>query len=297
MNLNQKTVAEVATILKVDATKLAEHLTTDVADVSKQETKVKELVPNGKFLTESEETQLLDNHGKTKYDSGRHVEREQTLKEAKKKFGFDPVDPSINSLDILVSKIVEQEKTKLGQQPDKRVTDLETEKTNLQKTVTELTNELTGWKDKVSQAETNAVVKSSILSAVSAVPIDADEAKLPIQREILQTAFERKHEVKMEEGKQVVYREGKKLVDSLQNPLSVADVMKDFAPTYISVKKVAGRGDSSSQHSQLTGDLAAITNKESFVKYLEAKNIRMDSQEMLAVLKEVRAKNPAFKLN
>lgn len=295
--LNQKTVAEVATILKVDAIKLAEHLSTEVADVSKQETKVRELVPNGKFLTESEEAQLLDNHGKSKYDSGRHVEREQTLKEAKKKFGFDPIDPSIGTIDALVNKIVEQEKTKLGQQPDKRVTDLETEKSNLQKTVTELTSEITGWKDKVSQAENNASVKTTILSAISSIAIDADEAKLPIQREILQTAFERKHEVKIEDGRQVVYRDGKKLVDSLQNPLSVNDVMKEFAPTYISVKKIAGRGDASSQHSTLSGDLAAITNRDSLVSYLAAKNIRMDSQEAMAVLNEVRTKNPAFKLN
>lgn len=296
MNLNQKTVAEVATILKVDATKLAEQLTTDVADVSKQETKVREIVPNGEYLTEAEKTQLLDNHGKTKYDSGRHVEREQGLKEAKKKFGFDPVDPSINTIDVLVSKIVEQEKTKLGQQPDKRVADLETEKANLQKTVTDLTTEIEGWKGKVSQAETSASVRSAILSAVNNIAIEADEAKLPAQKEILQLAFEKKHEVKIEDGKQVVYRDGKKLVDSLQNPLSVIDVMKEFAPTYINVKKVVGRGDASSQQSQLAGDLQGITDRDSLVSYLKQKNIRMDSKEAMAVLKEVKEKNPAFKL-
>lgn len=296
-NINQKTVEALATTLKVDTAKLSEQLMTDEADVSKQATKVTDLLTGRKVFTDDEEQQLLTNHGKNRYDAGYKAFEEIGLKEVKKKLGLDPIDPKINSIETIVNKIVEQEKIKLGTEPDKRVKDLETEKANLQKTVTDLGAEVETWKTKVSYAETSGTIKSSILSALNDIQIDADATRLPAQREILQMAFEKKHEVKIEDGKQVVYRDGKKLVDNLQNPLPIADVMKDFAPQYVNVKTKTGRGDASSQQSQLSGELVSITDRKTLLAYLENKNIRMDSNEAMAVLKEVKEKNPAFKLN
>jgi len=296
-NLNQKTVAELATVLKIDTAKLTEQLQTDESDTSKQDTKVGELLTGRSVLLDAEKDTLLTNHGKTRYDAGYKAFEEMGLKEAKKKFGVDPIDPKLNTIDALVTKIVEQEKVKIGTEPDKRVKDLETEKANLQKTVTDLGAEIETWKGKASQAETSGTIKSSILAALNDVQIEVDAARLPAQREVLQMAFEKKHEVKIEDGKQVVYRDGKKLVDNLQNPLPIVDVMKDFAPLYVNVKTKTGRGDSSSQASQLSGELASITDRTTLLKYLEDKKIRMDSSEAMAVIKEVKEKNPAFKLN
>jgi len=296
-NLNSKTVGELAAALKIDAVKLTEQLQTDEADVSKQVTKAGELLTGRTILLDAEKEQLLSNHGKARYDAGYKAFEEIGLKEVKKKSGIDPIDPKIVTLEDVVNKIVEQEKIKLGTAPDKRVTDLEAEKSILQKSVTDLTGEIEQWKGKVSNAESTAVVRSAILSAVTSVPIDADDARIATQREVLQMAFERKHEVKLEDGKQVVYRNGKKLVDNLQNPLTIAEVMKEFAPLYVTVKKTRGRGDQSSEHSHLSGELASITDRKTLLAYLETKNIRMDSQQAMAIVKEVREKNPAFKLN
>ena len=296
-NLNTKTVGELAVALKIDATKLTEQLQTDESDISKQDTKVGELLTGRKVLTDSEEQQLLTNHGKTRYDAGYKAFEEMGLKEAKKKFNVDPIDPKINTIESLVNKIVEQEKIKIGTEPDKRVKDLEAEKANLQTTVTELGQQVESWKSKVSQAETSGTIRSSILSALNDVQIEAEAARLPAQREILQMAFEKKHEVKVEDGKQVIYRDGKKLVDHLQNPQSITDVMKDFAPQYVTVKAKTGRGDSSSEASHLSGELASISDRKSLLAYFDTKNIRLDSKEAMAVIKEVKEKNPAFKLN
>src|SRR3989337_2034619 len=198
-NLNTKTVAEVASRLKIDAAKLMEHLQTDVADESKQETKVGEILNGTEVFTASEKETLLFNHGKSTYDKGAFASREIIAKDVAKQYGLDPIDPANKDVLNLVKKIVEQEKTKLGTAPDKRVSDLETEKSALQKTL----------------------IRSSIQSALSNISIDADEARLPAQRELLQLAYENKHEIKIEDGKQIVYKEGKKLVDNLQNPISI----------------------------------------------------------------------------
>jgi hypothetical protein len=296
-NINKQTVKELATRLKVDEAKLSAELLTDVADESKQTTKVGDLLNGMEVLSSTEKDTLLSNHGKTKYDSGAVAAKEIMAKEISKSFGLDPNDPSHKDMNVLVNKILEQEKKKNGTEPDKRVTELEKEKGNLQKSVINLTAEIETLKTKVSESHNTATIRSSVSAAIANIQFDADEAKLPAQREILQMAFEKKHEVKIEEGKAVVYRDGKKLVDSLQNPLTVEQAMKDFAPLYVNLKTKTGRGDSSSSNNSLSGDLASITDKNSLAKYLTDKNIRFDSQEAMAVLKEVREKNPAFKLN
>ena len=53
-NLNQKTVEHIASVLKTDPAKLTEHLQTDIADTSKQETKVGELLTGINVLSNSE---------------------------------------------------------------------------------------------------------------------------------------------------------------------------------------------------------------------------------------------------
>src|SRR3990172_6707857 len=272
-NLNTKTVAEVASRLKIDAAKLMEHLQTDVADESKQETKVGEILNGTEVFTAAEKETLLFNHGKSTYDKGAFASREIIAKDVAKQYGLDPIDPANKDVLNLVKKIVEQEKTKLGTAPDKRVSDLETEKSALQKTVSSLTAEVDNWKIKVSETETKTLIRSSIQSALSNISIDAEEARLPAQRELLQLAYENKHEIKIEDGKQIVYRDGKKLVDNLQNPISIEQSMKDFAPMYVNLKQKTGRGDSSSSQSQLAGDLATITDKKTLAEYLQKKNI------------------------
>jgi len=148
----------------------------------------------------------------------------------------------------------------------------------------------------VDNVRSSTVIQSQVSSAINDLQIDVDAKMLGGQREMLSMAFMQRHQIKTEEGKQVVYRDGKALKDNLQNPVSVSQAIKDFAPSFVTLKAApGGRGEGSSSQTQLSGDLSSITDSQSLNSYLASKNLKPDSKEALAIYREVRTKNPSFK--
>jgi hypothetical protein len=292
-NLNTKTVSELATMLKVEPSVLSEQLTTEQTDETKMETKIGEVLPKLTIMPTIDFNTLVENTGKQKYKEGKIAESEMSLKEQRKKFGFDE---SVNSLDSLIAKAVEAEVQKSGTPTDARVKEYEKEKAALQTLVRQREEELAKVKGEVDEVKTNFTISNQIEKAIMEIPIDVDATKLNGQREILATIFKQKHTIKVEDGKQVVYRDGNKLVDGLMNPVSVQDALKDFAPAYVNVKaSIKGRGDEAS-NLQLSGDIAGITDRKSFEAYMAKKGIKdYSSPEGIAIYREIKAKNPALK--
>ncbi len=294
-NLNTQTVGELAKVLKVDSAKLTEQLMTDEADATKHVTKISELIPaDVELLTPTEKSTLLENNGKTKYNEGALAGKEILIKNVAKEYGLK--DVTITEFPKLVSKVIEQEKAKSGIQTDEKVKTLEAEKQALQQTVTGYEAEIAKWKGEVDNVRSSTAIQSQMNTAVMDVNIDAPEAILPGQRAMLVREFNQHHEIKTEDGKQIIYRDGKPLKDNLQNPVPLVQAMKEFAPKYVSLKtSPGGRGEGSSTSTPLNGDIANITNRESLEAYFASKGLKTDSKEALAIYREVKAKNPAFK--
>jgi len=294
MNLNTKTVEALATTLKVDAAKLSAELVSNEADTSKQQTKVSELINGIEVLSPTDKTTLLENHGRSKYNEGALAGKEILLKNLAKEYGLK--DVTITEAPKLINKIVEIEKEKSGISTDEKIKTLSSEKEALQQTVLAKEAEITKWKGEIENVKTSTVIQSQVNSAIAELNIDAHANQISGQKEILSMAFLSKHEIKVEDGRSVVYKDGRKLVDHLQNPVSVSQAMKEFAPSYVTLKSTpGGRGEQSSTQTQLNGDLSNITDSASLSNYLAGKNIKVDSKEALAIYREVRTKNPSFK--
>ena len=290
--LNQKTVEVLASTLKVDAAKLSEQLLTDQTDVTKMETKIGDVLTGLTIMPKADFTTLVENTGKQKYNEGKIAEAEMSLKEQRKKF---ELPDSVNSWDALITSVVEAANKKSGTPADERVKAFEAEKLQLQGIIKTKETELAKALGEVENVKNGFTINNQIDRAIMEINIDADATKINGQREILATIFKQKHEIKIEDGKQVVYRDGKKLLDGVLNPVSVQDALREFAPAYVNVKAdTKGRGDQSSD-TQLSGDLANIKDRKSFEAYMEKKGItNFASPEGLAIYREVKAKNPSL---
>jgi hypothetical protein len=291
MNINTKTVETLASVLKVDAQKLSAELLTEIAEPSKQVTKITDLIPADVILlTPADKETLLDNHGKSKYNEGKLAEREMSVKEYKKERGLEN-HSSLKDWRTLIAYEVEQASKSTT---DDVVKTLKVEKEALQQTVQAKEAEIAKWVSEVENVKTSTVIQSEVNRAMSEIQIEGDKATA--QKEILSMAFMQKHQVKIEDGKAIVYKDGKKLVDSLQNSVSVSQALKEFAPSYVNITVPTGRGDSSSTNTPINGDIAKITDGASMTAYLDSKGLKANSMEAVAIYQEVKAKNPSFKL-
>lgn len=291
-NLNTKTVAELATALKVEPAKLSEQLMTDKATEAEMTTTISSELSGLTIMPKMDFDTLVENKGRAKYNEGKIAEREMTIKEMKKEFG---VTAQVDTVKDLFQKTLEIEKTKLGTPADERVKKLEDEKTTLQGLIQQKEAELVKKNGEIEQVRTGFTLNGEIEKAANSISIDAPAEKVSAQRDILVTMFKQKHEVKIEDGKQVVYRDGKLLKDNLLNPVSVADALAEFAPAYVTVKaKVKGRGDNADD-TQLSAELGAVKDRAGFEALMSKKGItNYASPEAIAIYRELKAKNPAL---
>lgn len=281
MEINQKSVDVLATTLKVDAKLLSEQLT--IAG----EPKISELLSDKEVFLKSELEVLVKNTQKDGYEKGKLAGVEMDLKAYKEETGLKGLEGLKTHKDV-VNYIVES-KTK-GLNTDEAVKQYKTENEGLRKNYTDLELRLKEAQTTFDQYKNNATVTSKIDYAINGLVIDADEAMVNGQKEALKDQWLKHFSIKLIDGKEyVVNSAGEKLVDRLQNPISVADSLKDFAPKYVKIKvdSQGGRGGQSSQNTKLSGDLSNIKTKEDFEKYLKQKDISPLSSEAMALYKEV----------
>lgn len=281
MEINNKTVEVLANTLKIDAAVLSEQLT--VAG----EPKVSELLSDKEVFLKSELDVLLKNTQKDGYEKGKIAGVEMDLKAYKEETGLKGLEGLKSHKDV-VNYIIES-KTKTGN-VDEVVKQYKTENEGLRKNYTDLEMKLQEAQQTFEQYKINAVVTNKIESAINGLVIDADSTLVNGQKEALKDQWLKNFSIKVIDGKEyVVNSTGEKLVDRLQNPISVSDSLKDFAPKYVKLKTEAqgGRGAQSSQNNKLSGDLGGIKTKGEFEAYLKSKDISPLSNEAMALYKEV----------
>ena len=135
----------------------------------------------------------------------------------------------------------------------------------------------------------------NISNAINSVDIEAEGELLENQREILDAVFRRDHDFEFREGKTVVLKNGEILKNKVGDPLSVDEVLTDFAPKYVSIKTVpkGGRGGSSTDKTT-KGSLKEIFTMAQLEEYAEARDIKLGTAEFLDLMQKVQLENPAF---
>ncbi len=239
-----------------------DELTTAISD----EKEITLELPKGRFLNETDEQTLIDNHGKKKYDEGKVKGSKETIEILKtdNKLEFDGVKPEDFTKAFKVN-ILEVAKI----EPDKKIGELTIDIEKLQKTI--------GLKDTAYETLESSVNKNKTkLKAQSYFP-ELNE-NLGITKEEASSLFFMSHEAK-DDG---VYKDGTKLKDTLQNDVTLEAAVKAFATDKGWDKDPSGRGGGAKGGKKGDGDTPK--SMEEYDAYLEAKGINAGSMEANALL-------------
>ena len=245
----------------------------EFAKVTNPETEELEITfPEGRFLTKDQEEQLLDNHGKKRYDAGSEAAREMQLKDMSKLVGFEESikDPQ-KFIDKLKENILEEAKI----EPNKKVQQLETSLETLRNTIKDKD---TAYQQLESSLK-NMKTRSKLLDAI---PKLADNG---LKRDEVLDLFLRTYEVK-EDG---VYNNGQVLQDNLAKNRTVEDVISSFVTDrgWDFKENPKGRG----KNPKPNGSPVTFEDYETEIK---EKGIHPGSQEAQALLKTYVEQNPEF---
>ena len=229
------------------------------------------------------------------YVKGNAFEKHE--KEWAKEHGIEKWD----GIDDLKSQIIVKEIAKSGKATDNEVIKKKDDR------ISELEGLVLGEEGKsklaIEQAEgriSEKMIKFDIDNARDAVDIDAEGEKLDNQRSILDAVFRQHHtfEFNKDLNRTVVSdKDGKILQNKVGEPLSVSEVLVDFAPKWVDLKKVStgGRGDKTAI-GKSDGTLKTIMNMNELAEYAAKQNPPIYpgtgafSDLMIAVGKE----NPSF---
>lgn len=302
-NINKVTVAQLALRLGTEPAKLEAALLTDEKDETKMVDKTAEflspdifIIPKSEFEKPKENT-FLYNFQKTKYENGRTAGKEVALKDLKKAHGLE-TNEDIKDFDSLLKSVSDKAVAEAKLKPDEAVELLKTDKRALQAQVRALEAEKATLISGQGARAQEFAIKNQALLGVAKLNIDADDALVAGQRELVLDAFMSKHDFKDVDGVVVVVNKvsGKALQDAQLNNLSVEQAVTQFAPTYVKIvdgSAGGGRGASSSSNSSaIPTEVKAITNKVQFEAYLKSKDIKGNSDEAMAIYREVKKLNP-----
>ena len=202
-----------------------------------------------------------------------------------------------DGIDDLISKVADKKLENSGKATDETLI----EKENL---IKELKEKVLSADEKqiVALAEEKdkydkELIEREIDSAVRDVPINPeDEEKLINQQRVLKTMFKDAHSFERKNGTTIVLKDGEPIVNKIDDPVPIKEVINDFAPQWVDLKEVptGGRGGSFTDTSGKKG-LTGIKNMEELIKYAESKDIKEGSEKFLELMQEAE-KNPDFKM-
>lgn len=214
-------------------------------------------------------TAMVNSLGKLVYDDGKKASTEMYVKSWKEKNGADFQGKGI---DDLIS-FVKSQKADTG--------DLETTVEQLRKNITIKDQEIETIK---SDYESKMFATSLKQEASAAIPDNLIEA---IKKDQVLQLFLSTHELKNQDGKTVVMKNGEVMKDKqLLSPLPVDAVMKSFVEdnNWLAVNK-KGRGDKNNKI--LPTGVEHIVDSETFFEYLDSKGIHRASQKSVEVLNKL----------
>lgn len=256
--LSQETMDSLAVISGINADVLAQAISDE------QEATLE--LPKGRFLTDENESKLLDNHGKKKYDEG----KSKTLKEV---FEGKDKDEFLNSFK---SSILDEAKL----EPNEKLTEKDNAIKALQDSLRGKETEIETFKSTLESTKRQANAMSNMPKLREDLGLRRSEALSIILSDVEQT----------EDG---IVKNGKLLVDEYQSAISLEDFLKNETNERGWIeKKIQG-------HAGSQGKQTVTTPKSynDFLKYCESKNWKEGSYEAKQYLTQIRGKNPDFDMD
>lgn len=303
--MNEKVLSLLATTLRTKPDVIKEAL----EDEGKFDSVIAEFTGKYQVFTpeelgrkiENAKQEAVDNLGKDGGELPKHI---YNLAKAN---AFDKVEKDIardygiaeyDGLKDLVARAVTKEKNESGKGTDEivRAKDekIEDLKSRLSKALEDKEKEITDLRSKFD----GELVNMEINSYVDELPIDAEGDTLTNQREVLKTMFKSRHKIDRKEGKTIVSdANGTVLKDRIGDPMGIAEVLKDFAPKWVTLKSdpEGGRGGSSTDFSKSQG-LKSITNMDELSTYAESKGIKEGTGDYFDLIMKVKEENPSANL-
>lgn len=257
---------------------LAENsgLTADVlAQAISDEQEITLELPNGRFLTTENESKLLDNHGKRKYDEGKSKGSKEVTETIKSNFELegDSIDDLLGNFKINILKDAKAE-------PNEKLAEKD-------KSIKALQESLRSKETEIETIKTEAQLTARHAKALSTMPTLREDLGLDKSEalSIIMASVETK-----EDG---IYKNGELLTDTYQNAISQEDFLKSETESRGWLKtKIQGNGG------KKPGANGVIPKSyEDFQKHCESKGWNEGSLQAKEYLESLRAKNPEFDMN
>lgn len=255
--VNETALKELSTVTGVAEDKLKAELFMDVDDETKvpKTTKIKDAFADIVVIGKT----ALDLAKKEKFDEGKHQSHAQLVKTLLGEKAFDvPKDMTREKIAEQTNSILKtQWEMESGKSTDAKVLELMEEKKKLQNSILEKEKIISEKTKELDTTRTFSTAREKVISAVSEISFSATGEKLLKQRGFVVQNILSSYQHKNEEGISVWYKDGKKLVDNLQNPMTIEDIVKGESIIFDQEEATEGRSGKSSKQKNSSGELDA----------------------------------------
>lgn len=316
--LNQKLIESIATDLKVDAVELQKLLEDEkVIENYKEELKSSVTI----FWSNEDKETFETNWGKEKYDEGKVAGMEMPFKEYKKANYPDTTSKDFSELinSILENTVKDKEtaleklKGELGGDVDEQVLKLNKDKEELdekilklQGTIGENETKHKGELETLNQSILTGKTNDTLNKAIAGLNISVGDIKeekaqqefLSRERNNLAVLFKNNHTMEYgEDNKLIISKNGEKLLDGTQSPMTLEDIILPFAKeNYVQLDREVQSGRGGDDSKIVIKGAANIKSNEDFNAYIKDNDIQPNTPESDAVWTEAKKYNPELGL-
>jgi hypothetical protein len=289
LQVNEHSINALAELTGVAVADLKAQIVVE-ADAAPTETKIKDLLTGTVIMKKENYDTLIDNTRKEKFDEGKTRALADIAKLAMGEKAIE-VTKETKREDVL-AKILDHSKQVWSKESGTPPAEWATEKSKLQGMVQEYENKYKELEQKIESTKGESAFREKALSAVSGINFSSAPEISSKQREVVLKNILSSYTRKVEDGKDVYYRnsDGQKLVDQYLNPKPIEDIAKEEAIIFPTTQASNGRGDQSSQNNQSSGnldaDLKAATSMDDLHKLLVARGLSSASAEGQALIRK-----------
>jgi hypothetical protein len=256
---------------------------------------------------------LKTNIEKSKYEEGKNVGFEMTLKEQKRKvkenFGIET--DGIKDFDTLLSKVLETKieavkneysgkVSKKDEEYLKQIEELGKSKTILQSEIQTITQKFEAEKSEILNKFKQQTADNELLKIINSVPLqvpqhiekqgtEAVSNYLKSEKKKLEVLFKSNYQIEIEDNKIVLKKDGNLVTDKLQNPAKIEEIILPFAKdNYFSIETMDEKG----KRPNVSKTISAIGGTlEDFQNAMSEKGIKQGSNEYGTLYREWKQKN------
>jgi len=199
-------------------------------------------------------------------------------------------------IDDLISKVIEEKLINSGKATDENLADKEKLIKDLkEKLLNADTEKITAIAEEKGKYD-KELIEREINSAIFAVPINSeDEEKLTNQRRVLKTMFKDIYGFERKDGITVILKDGEPIVNKVGDPVSMNEVINEFAPQWVDLKQVPTGGRGGGFTDTLGKKVSNLKNMKELIEYANSKDIQEGTAKFLELMQEAE-KNPDFNM-